>query len=237
MMRDSPPSVNARLVRSLRNHGVGHTFRAALRHANAAFSRLLDRHFDIAFGTDTRGVIENEAQLDVASPNRARGIRYEPTHAIPLRRVLRACRIPTDRGFVDLGCGKGRGLIVAVLCGFSHVAGVDYSPALCAVAERNLDIVRRRAKRQFTCSVFAMDAADYQFAPHDTVVYLFNPFDAVVLAAVLVRLRRSLEEHPRAVWIVYHNPVWRMVIEHVDAFAHVRDVSSGGGVFAVYRSR
>ena len=236
-MRDSPPSVNARLARALRNHGVRYTLRAALRHAHAAFSRVLDRHFDIAFGTDTRGMIENDAQVDVTSPNRPRGIRYEPTHALPLRHVLQRCGIPTDGGFVDLGCGKGRGLIVAVLCGFPHVTGVDYSPALSAVAERNLEIVRRRTRRHFTCTVSAMDAADYAFAPHDNVVYLFNPFDAVVLAAVVVRLRRSLTEHPRAVWIVYHNPVWRMVIDHTDAFAHVRDVTSGGSIFAIYRSR
>jgi len=235
-MRDSPASVNARIGRSLRNHGARHTFYAALRHVNSAFSRLVDRHFDMAFGTDTRGVIENRAQADVESPNRARGIRYEPTRALPLRHVLRAARIPTDGGFVDIGCGKGRGLIVAVLCGFSHVSGVDYSPTLCSVAQRNLDIVRRRTRRQFTSSVFPMDAADYAFAAHDTVVYLFNPFDAVVLAAVLMRLRRSLEEHPRTVWIVYHNPVWRAVIEHTDAFTHVRDYPAGGGVFAVYRS-
>jgi SAM-dependent methyltransferase len=237
MMRDSPPSVNARLARSLRNHGVLHTVRAAVRHAHAALSRALDRHFDIAFGTDTRGVIENDAQSDVTSPNRPRGIRYEPTRALPMRRVLRTCGIPTGGGFVDLGCGKGRGLIVAVLCGFSHVAGVDYSPALCAIAERNLDIMRRRTGRRFTSSVFAMDAAEYTFGPHDTVVYLFNPFDAVVLAAVVVRLRHSLSEHPRTVWIVYHNPAWRMVIDHTDAFAHVRDVTSGGSIFAIYRSR
>jgi SAM-dependent methyltransferase len=237
MMRDSPASVNARVARSLRNHGVRHTLLAALRHVNTAFSRLLDGHFDTSFGTDTRGVIENRAQVDVESPNRARGIRYEPTRALPLRQVLRSARIPTDGGFVDLGCGKGRGLIVAILCGFTHVTGVDYSPALCAVAESNLLIVRRRTKREFTSSVYAMDAADYAFASHDTVVYLFNPFDAVVLAAVLARLARSLEKHPRTVWIVYHNPVWRAVIEHAGEFTSVRDYSSGGGVFAVYRSR
>jgi hypothetical protein len=125
---------------------------------------------------------------------------------------------------------------VAVLCGFPHVTGVDYSHALCAVAESNLLIVRRRTRRDFTSSVYAMDAADYAFAAHDTVVYLFNPFDAVVLAAVLTRLVRSLSEHPRTVWIVYHHPVWRVAIEHTGAFTHVRDYSSGGSVFAVYRS-
>jgi SAM-dependent methyltransferase len=236
-MRDSSPDVNARIARALRKHGVRYTLRAAGRHANMAISRLLDRHFDIAFGTDTRGVIENESLSDVVSPNLSRGIRYEPTRAIPLRRVLRAARIPADGGFVDLGCGKGRAMMVAALCGFRHVAGVDYSPMLCAVAENNLDLLRARTKRKFTSSVVVKDAADYAFSAHDTVIYLFNPFDAVVLAAVLAHLRRSLERDPRTVWIVYHNPVRRSVIDGDVAFARVRDYAAGGDTFAVYRSR
>lgn len=191
----------------------------------------------MAFGTDTRGVIENASLSDVTSPNLARGIRYEPSLALPLRHVLRAAKIPRDGGFVDLGCGKGRGLVVAALCGFSHVTGVDYSPALCRIAEKNLDLIRGRTQRVFTSSVISGDAVDYVFAKHDTVVYLFNPFDAVVLAAVMAGLVRSIENDPRTVWIVYHNPVWRAVIEHTHTFTHVRDYSAGGGVFAVYRSR
>jgi SAM-dependent methyltransferase len=237
MMRDSPRSVNARIGRSLRNHGVSYTVRAAFRHAHAAISRFLDRHFDIAFGSDTRGVIENTALTDVVSPNLARGIRYEPTRALPLQQVLRAAHIPTDGTFVDLGCGKGRALMVAVLSGFAHVTGVDYSPALCRIAEHNLETLRRRTQRPFTASIIHRDAADYAFDARDTVLYLFNPFDAVVLAAVVAHLERSLAQHPRTVWIVYHNPVWRVVFEHSDALAHVHDYTAGAGVFAVYRSR
>jgi SAM-dependent methyltransferase len=236
-MRESLPDVNARIVRSLRNEGLRHTLRAALRHCQVLISRFLDRHFDLAFGSDTSGVTEIPSLGDVRSPNLARGIRYEPTRALALRSVLRRAHIPTDGGFVDLGCGKGRALMMAVLAGFSHVTGVDYSRTLCRIAERNLEILRRRTRRQFTSSIVAVDAADYAFDPGDTVVYLFNPFDATVLAAVLARLQHSIEQHPRTVWIVYHNPVWRIAIEHSGKFAHLRDYSAGGGSFAVYQSR
>jgi SAM-dependent methyltransferase len=236
-MRDSPPEVNARLLRSLRTRGVRYTVRAGFRRLSVFLSRLIDRHFDAAFGTETRRVVENDALADVSSPNRARGIRYEPTRALPFRRVLRRAGVPAAEGFVDLGCGKGRVLILAVQYGFTQVTGIDYSRALCAAAERNLGAFRDRTKRAFKSKVLAMDAADYAFTANDTVVYLFNPFDAVVLAAVMARLRRSLERHPRTVWIVYHNPVWRASIESTHAFEHVGDYTSGGSAFAVYRSR
>jgi len=236
IMRDSSRKVNARIRRSLREHGLRHTLRAAQRHLAAAWSRLVDRHFDPAFGTETRRVVENRDLHDVTSANLARGIRYEPTRALPFRRVLRAARVPADGVFVDLGCGKGRALLLAVLHGFRRVKGVDYSPALCAAAERNLAVFRARRARSFRFDVLAMDAADYAFTRDDTVVYLYNPFDASVLAAVLARLRGSLIRHPRPVWVVYHNPVWRDVIESGGDFERVGEYSFGGCAFAVYRS-
>jgi SAM-dependent methyltransferase len=236
-MRDSPTEVNARVLRSLRDRGVCHTVRAGAGHLSTAISRFLDRHFDLAFGTETRTVVENDALTDVASPNLSRGIRYEPTRALPFRRAVRAARIPADGGFVDLGCGKGRVLMLAVLCGFRQVTGVDYSRTMCAAAEKNLAIFRARTQRSFRSRVIASDAADYAFTKEDSVLYLFNPFDAVVLAAVIARLRRSLERSPRTAWIIYHNPVWRSSIESTGEFEHVGDYRSGGALFAVYRSR
>ncbi len=182
-------------------------------------------------------MVENTDLRDVQSSNLARGIRYEPTLAIPFRRALRAARVPSHGTFVDIGCGKGRACMLAVVHGFDDVTGVDYSPGLCRVAERNLDLLRARTNRRFTSSIRAMDAADYAFAPGDTVVYLFNPFDAGVLSAVMARLRRSLATHPREVWIVYQNPLWREAVETGRDFAHVGDRTYGGCDFAVYRSR
>ncbi len=226
----------SRLQKSLRERGLVATLRSARRHADAALDKLLDRHFDWAFGTETRAIVENADLRDVASANLARGIRYEPTRAIPFRRVMRAARVPREGTFVDLGCGKGRACMLAAMLGFTKVVGVDYSPALCRVAERNFDVLRARTGRRFASVVRAMDAADYAFAPDDTVVYLYNPFDAAVLSAVVARLRHSLATHPRRVWIVYQNPVWRETVESTRAFTHVGDWSSGGCDFAVYRS-
>jgi SAM-dependent methyltransferase len=196
---------------------------------------LADLHFDWAFGTETRRVVENDALHDVTSPNLARGIRYEPTRALPLRRVLRAARVPAHGVFVDLGCGKGRACMVAGAHGFAHVVGVDYSATLCRIAERNLEAFRARTGRRFRSTIRTMDAADYAFSPEDAVIYLYNPFDGGVLSAVLARLRQSLAAHPRPVWIVYHNPVWRDVVEACGLVARVGDWSFGGCRFAVYR--
>ena len=226
----------SRFLKSLRERGWSATARSARRRVAIACDVALDRHFDWAFGTETRAMVENADLTDVASPNLARGIRYEPTRALSFGRVLRAAGIPPDGTFVDLGCGKGRACMLAAMAGFANVVGVDYSPALVRVAERNLDRFRARTGRRFASRIHTMDAADYAFTRDDTVVYLFNPFDAGVLSAVLTRLRHSLATHPRRVWIVYRNPVWRETIEATGAFARVGIWSYGGCDYAVYRS-
>lgn len=225
-----------RLYRNLRERGAIATLRGVQRRLMVVASTLADRHFDAAFGTETRAVVENADLRDVESANKARGIRYQPTHAIPFRRLLRTARIPPEGGFVDLGCGKGRTCMLAAMHGFSDVVGIDYSPALCRIAERNLEILRARTGRRFDSSIRAMDAADYAFARGDTTIYLYNPFDAGVLSAVVTRLEQSLAAHPRRAWIVYHNPVWRDVIEGRRGFTHTGDWTFGGCLFAVYRS-
>ncbi len=196
-------------------------------------SRLVDFHFDILFGTDTRTKVENIDLTDVASASLARGIRYEPTRAIPFRRAMRAARIPKTGTFVDIGSGKGRVCMLAALHGFQRVVGIDYSPGLCRVAERNLEQLRKRTGMQFEAGLHAIDATEYAFEPDDSVVYLFNPFDAEVLAAVMSRLRRSIATDPRDVWIVYHHPTWADIVAR--DFARVGEWTFGGCRFAVYR--
>lgn len=232
---DHHEPMTSRFQKSLRDRGLVATARSARRRAEVAVGTFADRHFDLVFGTETRDVVENAALRDVTSANLARGIRYEPSRAIPFRRVLRASRIPAEGTFVDLGCGKGRACMLAAMHGFSNVVGVDYSPVLCVIATRNLDVFRARTGRRFRSTVRAMDAVDYAFAPEDTVLYLFNPFDASVLSAVLARLRASLDAHPRPAWLVYQNPVWRVAVDASGIFTHVGDWSFGGCAFAVYR--
>jgi SAM-dependent methyltransferase len=206
-------------------------------HLSLRWSRLLDRSFDRSFGTDTAGIIENRDQGDVTSPTRARGIRYEPTRAAPFSRALRTAGLPAGGTFVDLGCGRGRVLMLAALYGFRKLTGVDYSPALCRTATSNLEILRRSHGLDFEHRMIAGDAAGYDFEPDDAVIFLFNPFDDTVLRAVMSNLTRSIDAHPRRVWIIYHRPVWREAITGGGVFSLTREIESGATRFAFFSNR
>jgi len=223
-----------RFFRSLRERGVRETARRSRRRIAILSSKALDAYFDLRHGTETRHFVMLDEQRDVTSPNHVHGVRYEPTRARPLRRLLRELPAPRGGVFVDIGCGKGRALMVAAETGFRRLVGVDYSSELCRIARRNLERFARARGGGIAFEVNESDAADFAFAPDHDVIYLFNPFDLPVVRSVLDRLEDSLRAHPRKAWLIYTSPVWHEEIEGRAAFACVARRVYGGYDFAVY---
>ncbi len=202
-----------RVTAEMREQGMGETARAEFRALTVRASKLFDRLYDPIHGVDTADLIEVSEMGDVTSENLCQGVHYEPTRARPLRKFLRSIDLPRDGVFVDIGCGKGRVLMIAAEQGFARVAGVDYCPEVCRVARENLEVFRRRRKPDLEFAIHQGDATDFAFEADHNVVFLFNPFGAEVLDQVLDRLEASLREAPRKVWLFYHHSLWRDRIE------------------------
>lgn len=113
--------------------------------------------------------------------------------------------------FVDIGSGKGRALLMAAEFPFRRVIGVEILPQLHAIAERNIQNFESERRHCGDVVSLCMDGADFEFPPEPLVLFLFNPLPEPALQEVLARLGRSLDQCPRTVYAVYHNPV----LEHV----------------------
>jgi SAM-dependent methyltransferase len=197
-----------------------------------AFRRFSDLVFDWVHGTDTADPVE-PGTLPVVGPNADRAIRYQVTRPAAFRRLLREMSLPPGETFVDIGCGKGLVLLLAGEFGFRRIVGVEHAPGLCDIARRNIEAAGGPDRSRYV--VHCRDAADYEFPEEETVIYLFNPFDAVVLGHVMQRLGASLARNPRRAWLIYLFPRWHEVIEAQGAFAFDRRVLHGDSEFAVYR--
>ncbi len=132
-----------------------------------------------------------------------------PGQALSLRAGQAATLITPDWSrftFVDLGCGKGRALLLASRYPFRKILGVELDPSLAAVAQANL--LAFRAPWQVCRSLAALhgDATAFDLPPTPILLYLYHPFLAPALKRVLRRLERSLRQHPRELWLVYINP-------------------------------
>jgi SAM-dependent methyltransferase len=164
----------------------------AWRALQIAVSSALDLSTDARLGISTRGAVVT-----------AQGL-YAPTRMGPLRALLRSGAIPIDLRFVDVGCGRGRALAIAALCGFKRFKGIEYRADLLADAERNLATVAARTGG-LELRLLRADVLDYELEPSDQVFYLYDPFDQATTRIFFDRVLESWRETPREIHIVYHN--------------------------------
>lgn len=182
---------------------VARSFPAVCRKHGVARSMRLGLHellFDIRYGTDT--------SIDPA---------HEPTNPLIFAEIMRHAPFAAHgRVFLDYGAGKGRALVLAARHGFAKGVGVELSPELCAVARTN--IARYPGALEVTCA----DAAAFEVPTDVTVAFLFNPFGAATMTAVVDRIDESLLRKPRDFHVVYLYP-------------RLAALFLGAGFFPVYR--
>jgi len=187
--------LGTKIIQTYRGGGLAATIRKAF----ATLVRAPRRDdFDRRHGTDTSS-IELLWKLKIDSPNARFGGRYQATEEQELVDAVRFLPEPPQGfTFIDLGCGKGRTLLVASELGFRQVIGVEFAHELAQTARRNL------AKMGFANAVVLdLDAADFHFPNSDMVVYLYNPFSIEVMRKVLANLRKS---NAKRLYVIYRAP-------------------------------
>jgi SAM-dependent methyltransferase len=112
-----------------------------------------------------------------------------------------------DFTFIDLGCGKGRTLLMASDYPFRKIIGVELLPALQQIALQNLREYKSAAQRCFALEAICADATAYHLPEDPLVIYLFNPFPESGMRLVAANLAQTLRAHPRPVYVLYHNPL------------------------------
>ncbi|MFN5182147.1 MAG: methyltransferase domain-containing protein [Bacteroidota bacterium] len=114
-------------------------------------------------------------------------------------------------GFIDFGCGKGRVMVLAAISGFKKVLGIDMDDSLLKIARINTDSYLKRVENKIEFLIEHADASRYLITDSSSVLFFFNPFGEQIMRDVLKNLKRSIEIHPRKIWIVYVNPKFLFV--------------------------
>ena len=198
-----------RLLHSIDNHGVNGT---VLRAVDKLFGKegrneirnrpaALVHPFDVQHGVDTSGYLPGE-QLRSGSSADLYNTAYYGIAPSALTQALWLLPSGVDTyTFLDLGCGKGRALLVAAQFPFRQIEGIELSPELCRIATENVDADPRITVRQG-------DATDLGFPPTPLLVYLYHPFLAPALRKMLTNLECSFKQQPREIYLLRANPVY-----------------------------
>jgi SAM-dependent methyltransferase len=138
---------------------------------------------------------------------------YQPTEPALFREMMMSLPIAFDTfTFVDLGSGKGRTLLMASEYPFRRIVGVELLRELHLVAQENLTQYKNTAPKCVVIEAICGNAADFLLPFEPLVLYLFNPLPESELKRVMINLERSLSEHPRAAYVLYHNPLLERVV-------------------------
>ena len=141
---------------------------------------------------------------------------YQPTELAAFQQMMAAVPIDfPEFTFVDLGSGKGRTLLMASEYPFHRIIGVEILPELHRAAEQNIRHYKSPTQRCFQLDSICEDASDFLLPEEPLLLYLFNPLPLSALRKVIASLDASLQRKPRAVCIVYHNPILEQELRQV----------------------
>ena len=152
---------------------------------------------------------------------------YQPTEPSLFREMIEGLAQASPKidfrefTFIDIGSGKGRALLMAADYPFRRIVGIELLPELHRVAKGNIDKYKSDSQQCFAIECILGDASEFAFPPEPTVLYLFNPLPESGLATMISNLERSLREHPRPMFVLYHNPLLQQVLTRSAAFKRI----------------
>ncbi len=165
------------------------------------------RHpFDREYRTDTSGFVPSDRLPSSPHDSKKKNI-YAGSQPSIVRLALSALPALPECTFIDLGCGKGRPLLVASEYPFRSLIGVELSPSLVLDARKNAATLSRQFSRRAPIMVEQRDAGQFPLPAGNAVIFLYNPFGQEVVARVVTRIEEALAIGGRTIFVIYYNPV------------------------------
>jgi len=157
------------------------------------------------YGINTTGADELQ-KLDELGIDTTHATIYMPVSFLLMEDIFRHLPSASRNHFLDIGCGKGRALCMAAHHGFKQVTGLDFSKDLCEIAKQNLILTKQKFPA-LESAVINNDAFYYEIPDNVDCIFFFNPFDEIIMSAVVNNIFESLQDNPRKLYIIYVNPL------------------------------
>jgi SAM-dependent methyltransferase len=201
-----------RIAGVAKEEGLGSLLRKCVTGAKRLTRREGTSAFDNRTHLDTDGEVPLW-RLKISSENAKFGCKYQASDPAFFLDALAS--VPAefrDLTFIDLGCGKGRALVLASEYGFKKVIGVEFSSELAEIARRNLSTAGVAA------DVVEADACRYCLPQSDLLVYMYNPFGKPVMESVVRNLVKWGKTATNLAFVAYVNPIYREPFESAPEF-------------------
>ncbi len=134
---------------------------------------------------------------------------------------------PLNRGlFIDYGSGKGAAIIHAKELGFKRTIGIEFAQELHEIAQENI----KKLKLDNVNSFYA-DATTFLPPSDVSVIYLFNPFDEVVMEKLIKNILKEKKNFQNDVYLIYGNGSLDLLKNHFKLIKKITYPSSATAEF------
>ena len=173
--------------------------------------------FDVAEQVETSGYVPAD---QLTSDDRLKGliIPYAGSSPSVTRKAISTLPDVRDYSFVDLGCGKGRALLVASEYAFMRIIGVELSAELSATARRNVQTVANHYPERSPMNVVEGNAIGFELPAGKVVVFIYHSFGLELMNQLIGELETALENRLDHVFVVYYNPVHSVALDSSPVF-------------------
>jgi SAM-dependent methyltransferase len=171
-------------------------------HMQSTVSRAENRVFDHLMGVSTRHAVYAKDSLVTTGGD---NLGYESCGWRSVRRVLTDLRPGPRDTFVDVGCGKGRALLIAGQLPFRQVTGVEIDEELSRYGRENIERARPHLRAP-DIGIVTANVLDWAIPDDASVFFFYNPFIAATFRAVIGRILESHDRKPRVLHLVYAVP-------------------------------
>jgi hypothetical protein len=209
-----------RIKKSLQERGLGASLGRSfllpfhlLKEYRAAKSLRREHHpseFDQTHRVDTDGDFAGWtylSDLKISSPNWIEGNNYIAIEPERFNSVLASVKIRfADFTFVDFGSGKGRALLMASQVPFRRILGLEFSPQLHVIAEKNIEQYRAADHKCRDIQSLNLDFVDFALPAEPLVLFFFDPCSVRILEKIVAGIGQSLAECPRPLYLAYVAP-------------------------------
>lgn len=169
---------------------------------------LEDYFFEKSNSFDFSGIIAPNNLCPNDSISATHATSYQAVWCRNMRKLFREAKKTqlALANFIDIGSGKGKACLYAhKKMQFSKIIGIEFSQQLVDIANRN-----KRKINAENIKFLHTDAIEFQLPDEPCLVFMFNPFDNVVLGKFI---RNNLQHfHLRKSVIAYANDVEGMTL-------------------------
>ncbi|HLP36605.1 class I SAM-dependent methyltransferase [Lacibacter sp.] len=146
------------------------------------------------------------AEFQIKGNQLSHATEYMPVNYFTIEHVLDHLPENARQGtFLDIGCGKGRALCVAAAYGFTKLYGIDFAKQLIEKAEKNLSLTKKRFP-SIHYELSWSDISTLEISKDVSTLFLFNPFDDVLMKNIIRKINSSLQQYPREFYVLYCSP-------------------------------